>query len=641
MALFYDTAGIPIQLATPQVNYGALANVRPLSFGQNPIQISPGAQWVVPEGKPYIAQGIDKAMSAIGAGINASYQQKKQDKKDQAQAAREVARENLANRKLSVDEARLTEQQRKDDLRHSEVMANIQAKSSGKGSDDIDQLSGLVKGALQGVSLPVLGQPLPNSSEAETPGLRTARRMNQERAAKRGDELPSDPSETPEMSLFDSSSPALAVDRKAPLSITSFAPKQANFNVNKPAALSLALPVTPTAQMQSADVGNDVSILTTVTPDQKSYTLGTLPRYGVPNLTLPIEPERTESQRIGALVKQPESEQATPVQMDRVFSVSKSGKGGLYDSNVIEGFIKKFNQNNAEWMAIGAEPTKEGYNIKYVNIKDEANKTAQKERTLSDNEKKAIQRSTYQEGQGIVTHPSFKTYEGQNGMKSMMRAFMSGYDNIKEDPKAAGTADVDLLNIYARATSGGKVTENEFNAMIRAKNYVDKLNLIVDKPLAGALLSQRQRDQMMRTMAEIHNGQASSANSVLMQGRDKMIASGQSNETHLPKPYVDNIILKVDAAKKIARNDVIKSELLQSAKKAAAENDTDSLANIKEELQRISQESEELANRLRKEKYTPSSLLGKHEFETKRQGFVGGGVGIGFGGQEPITEPAQ
>jgi hypothetical protein len=641
MVLFYDTAGIPIQLATPQFNYGALANVRPLSFGQNPIQISPGAQWVVPEGKPYIAQGINKAMSAIGAGITASYQQKKQDKKEQAQAVQEVARENLANRKLSADEARLIEQQRKNDLRHSEVMANIQAKSSGKGSDDIDQLSGLVKGALQGTSPSTLDQQPPPSLESETPGLRDSRRMALERRARLEGQLLSGPSGTPEMGLLDSSAPVFAVDRNAPLSIASLAPQQAAFDVNKPAALSLALPAIPTAQMQSASVGNNVSILTTATPEQKSYALGTLPRYGAPDLTLPIEPDHTESRRISALAKQPEAEQATPRQMDRVFSVSKSGKGGLYDSNVIEGFIKKFNQNNTEWKAVGAEPTKEGYNIKYINIKEDADKAAQKERSLSDNEKKAIQRATYQEGQGIVTHPSFKTYEGQNGMKSMMRAFMSGYDNIKEDPKAAGTADVDLLNIYARATSGGKVTENEFNAMIRAKNYVDKLNLIIDKPLAGALLSQRQRDQMMRTMAEIHNGQASSANSVLMQGRDKMIASGQSNETHLPKPYVDNIILKVDAAKKIARNDVIKSELLQSAKKAAVENDTDSLANIKEELQRISQESEELANRLRKEKYTLSSLLGKHEFETKRQGFVGGGVGIGFGGQEPAAEPAQ
>jgi hypothetical protein len=200
---------------------------------------------------------------------------------------------------------------------------------------------------------------------------------------------------------------------------------------------------------------------------------------------------------------------------------------------------------------------------------------------------------------------------------------------------------VDLLYTYARATSGGKVTSEQVKLIIEAKNFADKLNLIKDKPLAGAILSDRQRDQMMRTMAEMHNAQAAGANSVLLQGREKMMASGQTNEVHLPHPYVDDIMLKSDAARDITKNDRIKEQLLQSAKKAAAENDSEALSSIKEELSRVSHESEELANRLKKERYSNSLLLGKKDFQTKRQGFVGGGVGIGFGAQEPITESAQ
>lgn len=554
MALFYDTAGIPIQIATPNINYGALASVRPLSFGQDPIQIAPLAPWSMPEAKPYIAQGITQAGAGIGQGLAAAGRAKTELERQKAIDARELAKETARNaREDAIESARAKLEQKK--LTSAETIARLKAVGT-KSNSDINQLSNMVSGALQNTPTATLDQQPAVSNEAETPGLRSARKMAQERV-------------------------------------------------------------------------------------EKSATLATLPQYGEPNLKLPIEPTSGESENDGALIKPPKVEQIKPSQMDRVFSVEKSGQGGLYDSNVIEEFIKKFNQNNSEWRAVGAEPTKEGYNIKYVNIKDEADKAAQKERTLSDNEKKAIQRSTYQEGQGIVTHPAFKNYEGINGMKSMMRSFMSAYDNVKEDPKAAGTADVDLINTYARATSGGKVTEGEVKLMINAKNFADKLNLIKDKPLSGAILSDRQRDQMMRTMAEMHNAQAAGANSVLLQGRDKLIASGQTNDVHLPHLYVDNIMLKSDAARAIAKNDLVTAQLLESAKKAAAQNDSSALTSIKEELSRVSSESEELASRLKKERYTNSLLLGKKDFETKRQGFVGGGIGIGFGGQEPTTESAQ
>jgi hypothetical protein len=630
-------SGIPFATVAPQIPTDALAGLRPLTFGA-PMQFQAMPAFQVAETKPYIAQGIDRALSAIGAGITASYQQKRQDKKDAFLAEREAAREELANKKLLADEAKLKEQQRKDDLRHSEVMATLQAKSSGKGSKDISQLSQVVRGTLQGTQ-PVAEQ---EATGAETPGLKTARRMAQERVAQQGDQLPSEPSGPADMGLFNSAAPALAVDRESPISISSIAPKKVAFDFNKPAALSLALPVYPTAQMPEVPLGSDVS--RAITPQQQTAVLASLPQYGAPDFAAPIEPKRTEGQRIGALVKQPEiqpeTKQPTPARMDRVFYVDKSGEGGVYDSNVIEEFMKKFNETNPEWRAVGADSTKEGYKINYVNIKEEADKAALDERKLSDNEKQKVQQATRSEGQAIVTHPAFKNYEGQNGTRAMMRSFMAAYDNVKRNPSAAGAADVDLINTFARATSGGRITEGEVKLMIEAKNFVDKLNLIKDKPLSGALLSDRQRDQMMRTMAEMHNEQAAAANDVLLQGREKMMDSGQKNEVHLPHPYVDNIILVTDAAKKISENDAATKKLLQEAKKALAENDTESLALIKEQLNEISQESESLSTRLKRERYTGSLILGKKDFSTKRQGFVGGGVGFPTG-QEANTAPAQ
>jgi len=122
MPLFYDTAGIPIQLATPNINYNALAGIRPLSFGQNPIQISAGAQWVVPEGKPYIAQGIESAIKSIGAGISARYA-----------AEKDAKRTALAERQQALQEQKQAAQEKRNEDMHKEAMARVDAVSSGKG----------------------------------------------------------------------------------------------------------------------------------------------------------------------------------------------------------------------------------------------------------------------------------------------------------------------------------------------------------------------------------------------------------------------------------------------------------------------------------------------------------------------------
>lgn len=127
MPLFYDAAGTPVQLATPNINYNALAGIRPLSFGQNPIQISAGAQWVVPEGKPYIAQGIKGAIESIGAGINARFA-----------AEKDAKRTALAERQQALQEQKQAAQEKRNEDMHKEAMARVDAVSSGKGKQQQD-----------------------------------------------------------------------------------------------------------------------------------------------------------------------------------------------------------------------------------------------------------------------------------------------------------------------------------------------------------------------------------------------------------------------------------------------------------------------------------------------------------------------
>jgi hypothetical protein len=86
--------GIALPYAAAPAEQDALAQMRPLSLGANPIQIQGMAPWQVPETKPYLAQGIAKAMETIGAGIKARYDEKKADKKEEAKSKFE--REKLA-----------------------------------------------------------------------------------------------------------------------------------------------------------------------------------------------------------------------------------------------------------------------------------------------------------------------------------------------------------------------------------------------------------------------------------------------------------------------------------------------------------------------------------------------------------------
>ena len=80
-------AGIPFATIAPQIPTDALAGLRPLSFGP-----SMQFQSMASEAKPYVAQGIANAINAIGAGIKARYDEKKEDRKDIERRSSEQAK---------------------------------------------------------------------------------------------------------------------------------------------------------------------------------------------------------------------------------------------------------------------------------------------------------------------------------------------------------------------------------------------------------------------------------------------------------------------------------------------------------------------------------------------------------------------
>lgn len=93
-----DSGGVQFAPMVPQTNFGALANIRPLSFGQNPLQFQPLPAFDVGQTRPYIAEGISKAFEGIAGGITAQYKRQdalkelaiKQAQFDRQQAAKEA-----------------------------------------------------------------------------------------------------------------------------------------------------------------------------------------------------------------------------------------------------------------------------------------------------------------------------------------------------------------------------------------------------------------------------------------------------------------------------------------------------------------------------------------------------------------------
>jgi hypothetical protein len=633
-----DSGGVQFAPMAPQINYGALAGVRPLSFGQNPLQFQPMPAFDVGQTKPYIAEGISKAFEGIAGGITAQYKRQdalkelaiKQAQFDRQQTAKEAddkLRRESEKIRAEAEKLRATASEIKE---RGKAVGVTDTSLSDYGDDSGGTKSG---GVLSGTTAEPsrklaeidFGSGADDSGEPEPRGRVEARRLGEERLRRAeasgqlpqpGLELVAEGLSAPQVSLLgDMEKPApiqLGVDYlPAPqfgLGLAS-APSRPQPALQSPAFASLK---PPGAQQEPLPLPQGPS----------SVTVGQLVGAPEPAGGAPVD----FSNLFGAPVPQAKREPLTPIAI-----VPNQPGGALATAQLAEKIMKQFNASGHPTLrADGIEYDKNGYKIKYTNIEQEKQKAEDRERKMSSAEREKIARVTLREGSAITSHPSFKNYENPNGLRPQMRAFTAAYQSVNEHPEAAGAADVDLLNSYVRATSGGKVTENEVHLMIKANDYISRLKLIPGKAATGQLLTQNQRDQMMRTMAHMNNMAASSANDVLSTARERMVQGGQKNEIHLPKPYVNNLILKGDAVSQIKK---IGSEIktLESRRIAAIKaNSPEKAKQIEEKMKEMLHEQESLSSRLEKEEFTSSPLLGGVDFETKSQGYVGGTGGYLF-----------
>jgi len=611
-----DSGGVQFAPMVPKIDYGALAGIRPLSFGQNPLQFQPMPGFDVGQTKPYIAEGISKAFEGITGGITAQY--KRQD----------------ALKELAIKQAQFDRQQtdKEADEKLRRDNEKIRAEAEKIRAETADRVKGVASGEdivskILSVEPKATSTTAPSSILAapdspvklDTPGLLAARNGVLQREAQRnveatGAPVAGDPSN---------------IDY-GPLSGP--APQQG----------ALQLGVGPVPASQVSLFGN-IGAPPAAPSIQLAAPSGAGAFAPMQPIGMPQEPLRLPSQpspvTVGQLVGAPPATGGAPVdftdpvgrpegkEMAQYYWIPDSPLGSAATQAAVQKFIKDFNTSgNTELKAIGAEHEKGGFKIKYANKEEEKRKADEGEHARSAVESAKVARLRNTEGAAITSAPQVKLHESNNGPRRQMQAFVASYESSRDFPKSAGAADIDMINSYIRATSGGKVTENEVHLLKDAKSWADKFMYTLDKPQTGAALTQSQRDQMLRTMAHITNMSAASANDVLSVGRERMIKGGEKDESYLPQMYVNNLVPKADVPFLMGKFKKSIQELDTRRVQASKAGNKKQEQLISSQIKQLLDQQEDLAKRFDEENgITSSPLLGGHDFEHKRQGYVGGG----------------
>ena len=221
---------------------------------------------------------------------------------------------------------------------------------------------------------------------------------------------------------------------------------------------------------------------------------------------------------------------------------------------------------------------------------------AQRMRTVQQNSIRREQSSFY-------ATPEIKAFTAANGVRQAFPRFMADYEAGKKHPEAAGIHDIGLLDMYARAEAGGRVTEGQAKLALEATSLADKAKLLGLRLMGGDHLAPDQRDAMARVMVENHNMGARLANQNIIAARDRLMSEGITDEKQLPQPY------------KLAQSrEMIIEQINELKNQALATKD-------KSQRDRLLSEAQQLSQRAAGKK---GLILNFEEMLDSRQGYGGG-----------------
>jgi hypothetical protein len=604
MALSFETSGFKFAPALVPVDQNALQGLKPLSFtggGQSPVQFKPLAGWSVPSGHPeLIGQGVASGIGAIAQGITAAYQSK--EAKEEKQKDREAA--------LAIAQQKMAHETKLQGMRGENALSLLKERiknTTPKGGIAPDY------GDDEPITPPDYGMPsgdkqVPASlKELKVPPIEGGGSFKQIY-------LPEDQESTPSGGLIQGSSPLT--------NLTSPAPKEAAPSPLGEEGLRALTSIDWSQVRGSLGAGTGAGASPVDVPSSspdwlrkpKSVTgsLSTLGGFSDEALPNTDKALADAEEAYGMRGVQPVSG-----------GVPRAGFSSYAEA---QRYIDS-QADNPNWYAEGApKPDKFGnfvipwkhHDPAAMAAREESKKT--REEATKTRQDIAKQNTLNRESAMFQSHPAIKAFAGPNGMQQSIGRFVRDYDAIIKNPESAGISDVGLLDMFARAEGGGRVTEGQARLALGSMGLLDKAKQLGMKLEGGDRLSQNQRDQMLRVISEDHAAQVNIANQAVQMTRKKLQAQGITDENSLPQPYI-KAKTKWEGMEEIAAMKLNAIAIHEKQKQAEAAGDKKTADDLKKQLEDIGKSAKELRQKIDKSK---SAIINLDEVENTLQGWGGG-----------------
>lgn len=564
-----------------------------------------------PDAQPeLVAQGIGKAMGSVAEGITAFYKSKTDERKDQLKYQRDLQ---IAKVKSDKDEARYNEMERHNRAMESAAEDRIKIVGGNKGESSAT-LKSLSPRSLGGMQAPTASKPESNSLDFSYPSIKTGRDITKPLSDQELDNEVEQMGGADDARKLDLGRPPLA-------NLTSPQGMEAAPDLRGEAALSAlsSIPWDQVAGQYKSAGGMPTESYSPQAPSwlrsPKSVTaplsqLGGFGDQALPNTdkALAEMASYTKGEVAGT-----NNAMEDAVGVDAIYSEQ--------DAMALRDYARKTGRMEPEIKATNA-----GYEVNWPTpmvLESAANRkdaTKAREETAKSQQGLREQNTLNREAVMFQSHPAVKAFTAPNGMQQSFTRFVKDYDAIVKNPEGAGISDVGLLDMFARAEGGGRVTEGQASLVLGSMGIVDKAKTLGMRLEGGDRLSQNQRDQMLRVIAEDNDAQAKIANQAVQMTRAKLIKQGVKDEDSLPQPYI------LPKTKFQALEDI--NELKTQALKLNAERQKAFAAGNKTESERLKKQIEEIGKNAielrRKIDKSKSSIINLEEIETTPQGWTGG-----------------
>jgi hypothetical protein len=592
--------------------YSALTELKPLSFAggmQSPLEFRTMAAIRPPDAQPeLVAQGIGKAMGSVAEGITAVFKSKADEKKDllKFQRDKELAR-------VKAQSESDYRQQTLDETKRYHDMLGQQA------SERIDKVTPKLGKSLSTRSLSDM-PPLPETKQQDGsldfsyPAIKGGRDFTKPLSDEELDVEVEQMGGAEDSPKLDLGNPPLA-------DLTSPEGMEAAPDLRGEAALS-ALSSIPWDQVSSqykSAGGMPSQAYSPQAPSwlrsPKSVTAPLATMGGFDDLALP----NTEKALADVALYTKEEPAVTNKVMEDAIGID-----AIYSEQealALRDYARKTGRMEPE-----IKSTNAGYEVNWptpmvlesaANRKDAAKA---REETTKSQQGLREQNTLNREAVMFQSHPAVKAFTAPNGMQQSFTRFVKDYDAIAKNPEGAGVSDVGLLDMFARAEGGGRVTEGQANLILGSMGLMDKAKVLGMRLEGGDRLSQNQRDQMLRVIAEDNDAQAKIANQAVQMTRAKLIKQGIKDEDSLPQPYI------VPKTKFQALDEIneLKKEALKlnvERQKAFASGNKTESERLKKQIEEIGKNAIEIRRKIDKSK---SSIINLEEIESTPQGWTGG-----------------